>query len=286
MSRSYLFVPGNRPERFAKAAASGADAIILDLEDSVPTDQREAAQAAVSAWQPDPGTRVATWVRSRPLGTDGLERDLEAALAGVPAAGIVLPKCEGAEDVLELGSMLDRLERAGGLTPGSTAIVAIATETARAMQRIHSFDRALPRLSGVMWGAEDLASGLGLRSLRDEDGAWLSPAIAARNAALLAAVACGADPIDTPYTRVSDPAGLVSEMRAHARMGFTAKAAIHPSQVAGIHEGLRPARADIDWARAVIEALEDGRKAAALLDGAMIDVPHLTVARRIVAAAG
>ncbi len=281
-ARSYLFVPGNRPERFAKAVASGADALILDLEDSVPLAEKAVARDAVAQWLATPPP-VPAWIRVNPLTSLYHLDDLQAVSRARPA-GIVLPKCEGMDDLLWLDKVLTEIERRNGWTNRSILVMAIATETARAMQRIHSFDHPMPRLAGILWGAEDLAASLGVRSLRDAAGNYLSPALRARDSALLASHACGIPAIDAVFTGLDDPEALAAETRAHAALGFTAKAAIHPAQIAVIHAALRPSDDDLAWAGEVVAELQDGAKASGRVRGGMVDQPHLNAARRLLAA--
>lgn len=283
-ARSYLFVPGNRPERFAKAAASGADALILDLEDSVPVADKAAAREAVGQWLADAPPPVPAWVRVNPLTSFYHLDDLLVVAKGRPT-GIVLPKCEGMDDLMWVDKVLTEVERRAGWPNRSVLVMAIATETARAMQRLHSFQHPMGRLAGILWGAEDLAAALGVRSLRDAQGRYLSPALRARDGALFASHACGIPAIDAVYTRLDDPEGLAAETRAHAALGFSAKAAIHPAQIAVIHEALRPAADDIAWAQEVVAELQDGARASGRVRGGMVDQPHLNAARRILAAA-
>lgn len=281
-ARSYLFVPGNRPERFAKALASGADALILDLEDSVPAAEKPAAREAVAHWLATTTPTVPVWIRVNPLASMLHLDDLQL-LTRVRPAGLVLPKCEGMDDVLWFDKVLTEFERRAGWPHRSVLVMAIATETARGMQRIHTFDHAMPRLAGILWGAEDLAAALGVRRLRDAEGNYLSPALRARDSALLASHACGIAAIDAVYTGLDDPEGLAAETRAHAALGFSAKAAIHPAQIAVIHEALRPSADDIAWAHEVVAELQDGAKASGRVRGGMVDQPHLNAARRILA---
>ena len=278
--RSYLFVPGNRPERFAKALASGADALILDLEDSVPLSEKAAARAAVVDWLSTVRPVVPVWVRVNALGHALHEDDLQI-LQRVCPHGLVLPKCEGADDVLAFDEVLSALEAQAGWLQRALGVMAIATETARAMQRIHTFERPLPRLSAILWGAEDLAAALGVRSLRDSQGRYLAPALQARDAALFASHACGVAAVDAVFTGLDDAPALASETRAHAALGFTAKAAIHPAQIAVIHSALQPSADDAAWASEVIIELADGAKASGRVRGSMVDQPHLNAARRI-----
>jgi citrate lyase subunit beta / citryl-CoA lyase len=278
--RSYLFVPGNRPERFDKAQASGADALILDLEDSVPVADKFSARAAVAQWLETATPGIPIWVRvnalSSPLNADDLQ-----LLKHVKPTGFVLPKCEGADDLDRFDALLSGLEDRFEWSQRSIQVIAIATETARSMQRIHTLDRALPRLSGLLWGAEDLAAALGVRSLRDAQGNYLSPALRARDAVLFASHACGVAAIDAVFTGLDNPKGLDAETRAHAALGFTAKAAIHPAQIPVIHLAQQPSADDVQWAQEVIAELQDGAKASGRVRGLMVDQPHLNAARRI-----
>lgn len=279
-ARSYLFVPGNRPERFAKALASGAEALILDLEDSVPPAEKDLAREAVTGWLETAAAPVPIWIRVNPAGGQWHRDDLQLLLRASPT-GLVLPKCEGADDLLRFDASISEIERAADRPHGSVQVLIIATESARALQRIHTFDRAMPRLAGILWGAEDLAASLGLRSLRDRQGHYLSPALCARDAALFASQACGVAGIDAVYTGLDDPVGLAEETQAHAALGFTAKAAIHPAQIAVIHQALQPSPDDVAWAAEVIVELENGAKASGRVRGAMVDQPHLKAALRI-----
>jgi len=278
--RSFLFVPGNRPERFAKALGSGADALILDLEDSVPQSEKAVARKVVCDWLRSASPALPVWVRVNAHGSPLHGEDLQI-LQQVRPSGLVLPKCEGADDVAAFDEVLCSIEERAGWPQGSIAVIAIATETARGMQRMHTFDHPLPRLAGILWGAEDLAAGLGVRSLRDSQGHYQAPALLARDAALFASRACGVIPIDAVYTGLDDATGLEAETRVHADLGFTAKAAIHPAQIAVIHQAQLPTDDDVAWAREVIAELEDGAKASGRVRGAMVDQPHLNAARRI-----
>ncbi len=282
--RSYLFVPANRPERFPKAEASGADAVILDLEDSVPDQDKTTAREAVVNWmreRPDAG--VSVWIRINSLRSQWIAEDLQAVMQAKPD-GVFLPKCEGIDDVLALDGMLSRAESGHGLPDRGIAIIAIVTETPRALQKLHTFAQPAPRLHGMLWGAEDLAAALGLRSLRDKSGAYLAPAMDARNRALMASHACQAIAIDAVFTDIHNPAALAHETRQHASLGFAAKAAIHPGQIEVIHQALQPSAEDIDWAKQVIQVLDDGRLASGTVDGSMVDRPHLNAAKQILQA--
>ena len=283
LPRTYLFVPGNRPERFPKALASGADALILDLEDSVPAPEKPAARNAIRQWLNTTTPDRSIWIRINPLPTQAYQDDLQL-LRTVQANGVFLPKCEGAADVQTLNEALNLIEQATGKTSNALSVIAIATETARAVQLMPTFTRPLPRLAGLLWGAEDLASALGLRSLRASDGQYLSPAANARDAALLASHACGVSAIDAVFTGLEDEAGLAAETRTHAALGFTAKAAIHPNQIPVIHQALLPSEDDLAWANEVVNELADGERSSGRVRGSMVDQPHLEAARRMLKA--
>ncbi len=279
MKRSWLFVPGDDEKKIAKAFASSADVVIVDLEDAVgPTPERKANARRASRGYLDahPEHRDRCFVRINGLAPDVARLDLPVAVDG-GAAGVVLPKCEGPADVAKLASLLDALD--GGT--GRTAIVAIVTETARGLQCLSDFRDPLPRLAGLMWGAEDLSADLGGTANRDAStGGYLGPYLHARDACLIAARAVGVSAIDAVYPDFRDVDGLGREARAHRVLGFDAKAAIHPAQLAAIDAAFAPTDADRAWAERVVAAF--GSDAGVVqLDGVMLDVPHLRRARQI-----
>lgn len=254
--RSFLFVPAHQPDRLVKAIGCGAESLVLDLEDQVPPEHRPAARQALVQWPGTRGTGVSVWVRVNPIDTPDFALDLEAVAQARPA-GVVLPRCEGAADVLRLHDALSVLEARHGLPAGRFEVGAIITDTARAMQLAHSFTGPLPRLVAISWGAAVLARSLGIASLRDEAGRLLPLAQRARDSALLAAHACGVLAVDAGFLDYNDLAGLVDEVRAHGALGFAAKAAVHPLQVPLIHKNLRPDTADMLWAYQVLAEMQD-----------------------------
>ena len=274
--RSLLFVPGDRPERFDKAAASGADALILDLEDAVAPGAKAAARAAVAAQlRADRGV-VAVFVRVNPLGTALLDEDL-AALGGLSPDAIVLPKAEGAASVRDLAA---RLAAVGITAP----ILPIATETPAAIFQLGSYAGCGVPLAGLTWGAEDLPAAIGAATSREEDGRFTAPYEMTRSLALFAAHAAGLAAIETVYPAFRDDAGLASYAARAARDGFTGMMAIHPAQVATINSAFTPTAAQVAHALAVVAAFEAAPGAGVLqLDGRMIDAPHLVQARRLLA---
>jgi citrate lyase subunit beta/citryl-CoA lyase len=279
--RSLLFAPGGSTAMMAKAIDGAADVVVLDLEDSVPPQGKEAARTAVAAALARPRRADGRlFVRVNPLDGAWCEDDLRAVLPARPD-GIMLPKPEGPEDVERLAARIATLEQPD--RAGQTRIIAICTETAAGTLSLASRSWRHPRLCGLLWGGEDLAAAVGASASRDEAGHYGGPFVLARNLCLLAARAAGVAPIDAVFTDFRDSQGLAREAAAARRDGFSAKAAIHPAQIETINRAFSPTDAERDWARRVIAALQDGAVGAAQLDGAMVDAPHLAQARRILA---
>jgi len=271
--RSLLFVPGDRPERFDKAAASGADALILDLEDSVSAANKHVARAAVAARIAARG-EVAVLVRVNPLDSGLLADDL-AALHGLCPNGIVMPKAEGADSVRLLAQ---RLAAAGIDAP----ILPIATETPVAIFQLGSYADAGVRLAGLTWGAEDLPAAIGAATSREADGRYTAPYEMVRALALFGAHAAGVAAIETVYPAFRDLDGLDAYARRAARDGFTGMMAIHPTQVATINAAFSPDERQVVAARAIVVAFAAAPDAGALqVDGRMVDAPHLKQAQRL-----
>ncbi|MCB4861940.1 CoA ester lyase [Sphingobium sp. PNB] len=274
--RSLLFVPADRPERFAKAAASGADAIILDLEDSVAPERKAFGREAIAEWLASPRDCVA-FVRVNPLDGDHTRADLAAVLPAAPD-GIMLPKAEGAASIQALIALAD-----GANVP---PILPIATETPAAIFELGTFRQVRDRLAGLTWGAEDLPASVGASTSREEDGRYTAPFELARSLTLFAAHAAGVPAIDTVFPRIEAMDDLKAYIGRARRDGFTGMMAIHPVQVAAINDGFTPSETEIARARAVIEAFAANPGAGVLkLDGKMIDRPHLVQAQRVLAAA-
>jgi citrate lyase subunit beta/citryl-CoA lyase len=286
--RSLLFVPGDDAKKLGKALGSGADAIILDLEDSVAVERKEAARAATSELlsQHRHGGGPKRFVRINPLASGIALADL-AAVVGARPDGIVLPKAAGAEEVRALDHYLAALEVREGTTSGAIAILPIAPETAAAVFSFASYAGASSRLCGIMWGCEDLAADVGALANRGDDGASLEPFRLARSLCLFGAAAAGVIAIDTVFTDFRDDAGLEREARAAALCGFAAKAAIHPAQIAAINAAFTPDAARVAWARQVVAEFDANSAAGVVaIDGKMIDRPHLRTAQRILDRAG
>ena len=274
--RSLLFVPGDRPERFVKAAASGADALILDLEDSVVAAGKDAARGHVAAFL---GERPAlsVFVRINPLDSGQLDADLAAIPAGT-GFGVVLPKAEGAADLAAL---------AARLAGTALKILPIVTETPHALFRMDGYGGVTDRLVGLTWGAEDLSAAVGASTAREAGGAYRPPYELARALTLFAAHAAGVAAIETVFPDLSDTDALRAYATRGRQDGFTGMLALHPNQIAPIHAGFTPSDAEVAHARAVVAHFDGGGGAGALrLEGKMIDAPHLAAARRVLAASG
>lgn len=280
MLRSFLFVPADSERKLAKSRSTGADALILDLEDAVDRAARPVARQLAREYLSD---ATNTWVRINPLDSEDAELDLEAVLPGAPA-GIVLPKPPSADAAVQLASMLDRLEDQHGIPHGTTRILPLCTEHPRALFTLDSYIGSTTRLAGLSWGAEDLASAIGAATNRDAEGHWLPTFSMARSLCLVAAAAALVPAYDTVYTDFRDEAGLRHYAESARRDGFAGMLAIHPAQVAVINEAFTPSAAEIERARLIVQLFRDNPGAGTLgLDGQMIDRPHLLQAERLLA---
>lgn len=282
--RSLLFVPGDSIKKLAKGRGSGADALILDLEDSVAPARKSVAREMVAAYlsdHPAPGSPE-LWVRINPLDEGGID-DLAATVRAGPV-GIMVPKTDTADDIVRLGHYLDALERRDGITQ-PIRILPVATETARAPFGLSSFaGLSLPRLYGLTWGAEDLSTALGASTNLDESGGWAFTFRMVRSLCLLAAKAAGVEPIETVFTDFRNREGLRASCLAAAREGFTGRIAIHPDQVDIINETFSPSEADVAHARRVVAAFDANPDVGTVgLDGNMLDIPHLKQAKQVLA---
>jgi citrate lyase subunit beta/citryl-CoA lyase len=282
--RSLLFVPGDRPERFAKAAASGADAVILDLEDAVVPERRPQARREVAHWLASAERAVPTWVRINPVDTPDALVDLAAIITGRPD-GIVLPKARDGADVHRVDHWLEALEAQFGHPSGSILLMPLITESAGALLRAASFTSLPARVAGLTWGAEDLAADLGASANRTAEGEYEFTFALARSFCLLAAAAAGVPAYDTIDVEFRDAAAVERRARASRRQGFVGKLAIHPSQVAPIHAAFNPTADEIARAERVIAAFAAVPGAGAVaFEGGMLDKPHLRQAERVLAA--
>lgn len=286
--RSFLFVPGDSARKMAKAGSTAAQALVLDLEDSVAAERLDEARQLVREYllaHPD-RAKQQVWVRINPIDTEKSLGDLAAVVAGAPD-GVLLPKCQSGDDITKLDHYLTALEHREGVAAGSIRIIAVATETAAAMFGLGSYRSASPRLYGLTWGAEDLATAVGALTNKGDDKAYGFTFQMARSLCLLGAKAAGVHPVDTIQANFRDTEALSAEVRRAKLDGFTAKFAIHPDQLAPINAGFLPDESEVERARAIVAAFRTSEGVgAAQLNGTMLDKPHLTQALQILEAAG
>lgn len=276
--RSVLFAPGDSERKSAKALASDADAVVLDLEDAVGIANKEAARATVASVvkrSERPGLTVRVNARSTPW----YLADLAATVPGGPDA-VMLPKCTGPDDLRALDHHLEVLEAAAGLPVGGIGVLALVTETAASMHAL-DYRGVTGRLRALCFGSEDLSSDLGVVP-RDETGSYSAAISQARAVMLLAAAAADVPALDTPFPDPRDAAGLEREARCAARDGFAGKLCIHPSQVEVVKAAFSPPADRVRWAEAVRDAFAANPQAGVLaLDGRMVERLHLRLAERI-----
>ncbi len=286
--RSWLFVPGDSEKKLSKAAATGADVIILDLEDSVAHSNKAQARDLAASWlgahraQVTGGKRQGRWVRINALDSRMWRDDLLAVLPGAPD-GIMLPKSMGPESVVQLAAELYELEGRSGVPAGSTKILPLVSETAAAAVSIANYlPASLPRLAGLTWGAEDLSAAIGATRKRDKLGEWTDAFRYARIQTLLTAHAKGVFALDTLHADFADDKGLKRAAEAARADGFAGMLAIHPAQVPIINAAFTPSDEELAEARASVAAFQSSPEAGALqIDRRMIDRPHLKLAQRV-----
>jgi citrate lyase subunit beta / citryl-CoA lyase len=287
--RSLLFAPADSGKKLDKALGSGADAVIIDLEDSIAPEGKAAARQSAAAF-----LRGAVKVENRPrllVRINGLhsgltDDDLDAVVAARPDA-IMLPKAEGGTSIIHLDAKLTAREAIHGLDDGHIKIIPLATETAAALFVAGTYAGASPRLFGLTWGAEDLSAELGAERNRDNDGRFLDPYRLARAICLTAAAAAKVDAVDTVYVDFRNEVGLRRECEEARRDGFAGKLAIHPAQVDAINAIFSPSAEALAHAKAIVAAFAAASGAGAVgIDGIMYDRPHLERAKRLLARGG
>lgn len=286
--RSLLFVPADAARKLDKAMSSGADVVIVDLEDSIAPDRKAAARELAAAFVRDAVAaegRPRLMVRVNGLSTGLIDADLDAVVPARPDA-IMLPKAEGGASIVHVDAKLGVREALAGLAAGHVGIAAIATETAAALFLAGTYRDASGRLKALTWGAEDLSAELGAEQNRDADGRFLDPYRLARALCLAGAAAAEVQAIDTVYIDFRNEAGLVRECEEARRDGFTGKMAIHPAQVPVINQAFTPTAEAVARARAIVAAFAAQPGAGTVgIDGRMFDRPHLAIAERLLARA-
>lgn len=284
--RSLLFVPADGGRKLDKAMSSGADAVIVDLEDSISAQGKAAARASAADFIKDAikaATRPRLLVRVNGIATGLADADLDAIVATCPDA-IMLPKAEGGASIVHADAKLAAREALCDLPDGGIKIVAIATETATALFLAGTYRGSSARLCALTWGAEDLSAELGAEANRDALGSFLDPYRLARSLCLAGAAAAQVQAIDTVYVDFRDEAGLRRECEEARRDGFTGKMAIHPAQVAIINEVFTPTAESIAKAQALVAAFAAHPGAGTIgIGGIMYDRPHLERAKQLLA---
>ena len=290
MLRSLLFVPADSEKKLAKVADSAADAVILDLEDSVSAARKAKARSMLADFfgsleRTEKTPRLI--VRVNVLDTGLTDDDLKSVVPLVPDA-ILLPKAGNGADLQDMSARIAVLEAESDIEDGLIKLHALMTETAGGLLNAATFSGKTSRLEALAWGGEDLAAAIGASSNRDETGAYTEVFRLARSLTLLTAADAGVDAIDTVFTNYKDEDGLKRECEAAVRDGFSGKMAIHPAQVPVINAAFTPPPGDVERAKTIIQLFEDAGPDAGVLslDGKMIDRPHLRQAERIVRRAG
>lgn len=287
--RSWLFVPGDSERKMEKAADNAADALIVDLEDSVSNDRQAVARDMSCAYLKDRADRSKQqlWVRINPLDTDLSLPDLAAVMPGRPD-GICLPKVYSAKDVNTLDNYLSALEAREGIEQGTTKILCVATETAASLLTFHTYIEGVSkRLTAMTWGGEDLSAALAASDNRNPDtGGYDDPYLMAKSFTLAAARAIDAQPVGVVYPNFRDTEGFEADCKRDRRAGFVGKIAIHPAQSDIANQAFTPTDEEVAHAKRVIEVFEANPGVGTVgLDGMMLDMPHLKQARNVVSLA-
>ncbi len=282
--RAIHFVPGASDKMLAKSVEFAADALVLDLEDSVTPENKESARKTVNEWLKSADFRgKERMVRMNPLDTPWGIRDLEVTMEARPDSYMV-PKVRTADDLLKVDGIISEMERRYGHPAGGVKLLVIATETPQGLLNIRDFG-GCPRVDSMSWGAEDLSAAIGARRNRDERGEFLEVFRYARVMTLLAATASAIQPIDTAYVNLRDMDGFRRDCIEGAWMGFTGKITIHPAQIDIVNEIFSPSEQELADARELLAAFEENQRAGRMtfsFKGEMVDVPHLSRARTII----
>ena len=270
--RSLLFVPAVRPDRYPKALATGADAVCIDLEDGVAFGAKdEARDKALALFAGRAPVRAEVSLRINDPKTDLGRRDIEAVRrSGIRPDALMLPKCDGPDEIREVAAAL-----AGGLPDLPLIVMA---ETARGVAAADAIASAAPTVSAIFFGAIDYAADVGC------EVGW-EAALYARSRVIVAAAVAGVGALDSPYMDVPSLDALAAESRRTRALGFTGKAAIHPTQVPVIQAAFSPPADEVAWARRIVDAYERNEGGVLLVDGKLIERPVIASAQRTLALA-
>ncbi len=278
--RSFLFVPADHEKKIDRAIASQAEAIVLDLEDSVTEERRDIARQLAREtldMQVD-RTQKKIWVRINALDTGIALKDLAKIVGGKPD-GVVLPKCASGTYVTRLDHYLTALEAREDIEQGSIEILPVATETPASIFKLGTYQLTSYRLHGLTWGAEDLSTALGASSNKNDDGGYTHTYEIARALCLIGARAANVRAIEAAYTNFRNLQGLKATVNKARREGFSGMIAIHPEQIELINAGFMPDESEIERAKSIVKAFKDaGHEGAIQYQGTMLEKPHLTQA--------
>lgn len=279
LPRSYLYAPGSNERILAKVLDAGADAVILDLEDAVPLDQKLSARAAVAALVAARAADVSceVHVRVNVAASGGSDLDDVRAVVAPGLAALRLPKSEDPDDVREVAALLDALEIERGMTPGAVRLYP-TVESVVGLDRARELAASSPRVATLVYGPADLAADLGIPEPDDRDATLL-----ARASLVLACRLAGVGaPVDGAYTAVNDLEGLGATAAWARRLGFGGKSALHPRQLPVLHAVFTPTDEEVAHANAVVASLADGR-AVAMVDGGFVDPAVVARAHNVLA---
>ncbi|MDE0129750.1 MAG: CoA ester lyase [Gammaproteobacteria bacterium] len=279
--RSWLFVPGDSERKLAKGESTGADVLILDIEDSVSPARKPIAREMIREYLDSEDLSVPAWVRINGLHTPWWEDDVDAVMDDRYIDGIVLPKALSPADVVTLAERMDRFD--GQIVCAEPAsILALAGETARGLMSLHEYRPGLPRLTALSWGSEDLGTDVGALRRRREDGSLLPLYEIARALTLAAATVAEVDAIEAVYADFRNLDGFRQFTEEALEMGYVGGAAIHPAQVEILNEVFTPSDEQLAEAREIVEAFESsGETGVMSIRGKMVDQPHLAQARKL-----
>jgi citrate lyase subunit beta/citryl-CoA lyase len=280
--RSMLYIPGDSPGMIQNAEVFGADSILLDLEDAVAASEKDAARKIVGSFLRgfDFGSLIVT-VRINAADTEYFRRDLEEIIPCRPDA-VRLPKCSSPKDVQDADALIGEIEKKNGIPAGSVALHAML-ETAMGVENAYAVAAASPRVSALTLGGQDLTADMGVQKTRE---GW--ELFYARSRVVVAARAAGISAFDTVWTDINDLEGLYQESKQIVELGFSGKAAIHPSQIEVIHKAYRPDYKEVRKARRIVEAAEEAKRAGKgviSVDGRMVDAPIVARASHLAATA-
>ena len=287
LRRSVHFVPGANEKMLQKALTTAADSLVLDLEDAVTPERKDITREAVASWLRDVDfAGQERSVRMNPLDTPWGLADLEATMEYPPDVYMV-PKVSTLAELQTIDARLTLLERDFDHPPGEVGLILVSTETPLGVLNLPTFTQC-KRVIALSWGAEDLSAALGAPRNRFDDNTFLDLYRHCRTQTLLCAAAGDVQPLDTVFVGIADERGFERECKEAAWMGYTGKITIHPNQIDVVNAAFTPTEAEVDESRRLISAFAEAQaqgRMAIRFEGKMVDVPHLTRARKLVARA-